>query len=133
MSNSPASRSDIPIFGELWQRIQALPKPVLEDSLIFRVFVQALVILGIIATDVAAETQMSFWTVPLSVVGATWSWHRRRKSNVAVKFLLAMAMLVALFAFFGNLFTQLNDTRLVLAELLIQLQVLHSFDLPPPS
>jgi len=59
-----------------------------------------------------------------------WSWHRRRKSNVAVKFLLAMAMLVALFAFFGNLFTQLNDTRLVLAELLIQLQVLHSFDLP---
>ena len=25
---------------------------------------------------------------------------------------------------------ELNDTRLVLAELLIQLQVLHSFDLP---
>jgi len=130
MSNSRASSSDIPIFGELWRRIQALPKPVPEDSLIFRVFVQALVIVGIIATDVAAGTQMSFWAVPLSVVGATWSWHRRRKSNVAVKFLLAMAMLVALFAFFGNLFTQLNDTRLVLAELLIQLQVLHSFDLP---
>lgn len=130
MSNSSASRSDIPIFGELWRRIQALPLPVPEDSLLLRVLVQTLVIVGIIATDVAAGTQISFWAVPLSVVGATWSWHRRRKRNVAVKFLLAMAMLVALFAFFGNLFTQLNDTRLVLAELLIQLQVLHSFDLP---
>jgi len=32
--------------------------------------------------------------------------------------------------FFNNLLASLNDTRLVLAELLIQVQVLHSFDLP---
>jgi protein-glutamine gamma-glutamyltransferase len=39
-------------------------------------------------------------------------------------------MLLAMGAFFARLFGQLNDTRLALAELLIQLQVLHSFDLP---
>ncbi|NET54855.1 MAG: DUF3488 domain-containing protein [Symploca sp. SIO2E6] len=101
-----------------------------EDSILLRLLVQGLVVVGIIAVDVAAETQMSFWAVPLSLVGATWSWYRRRDRNVPVKFLLAMGMLLAMGTFFGNLFTQLNDTRLVLAELLIQLQVLHSFDLP---
>jgi transglutaminase-like putative cysteine protease len=114
----------------LWQRIEAMPPPETENSILLRVLVQALVIVGIIATDIAAETQMSFWAVPLSIIGATWSWYRRRDRNVAVKFFLAIGMLLAMGAFFGNLFTQLNDTRLVLAELLIQLQVLHSFDLP---
>ncbi|NER46659.1 MAG: DUF3488 domain-containing protein [Symploca sp. SIO1A3] len=106
------------------------PIPSVEDSILLRLLVQGLVVVGIIAVDVAAETQMSFWAVPLSLAGATWSWYRRRDRNVPVKFLLAMGMLLAMGAFFGNLFTQLNDTRFVLAELLIQLQVLHSFDLP---
>lgn len=91
---------------------------------------QALVVVGIVATDVAAETQNSFWAMPLSLVGATWSWHNRRQRNIAVKFCIAIGMLVALGAFFGQLLGAFNDTRLVLAELLIQLQVLHSFDLP---
>jgi transglutaminase-like putative cysteine protease len=88
------------------------------------------VIVGIIATDIAAETQMSVWAVPLSILGATWSWYRRRHRNIAVKFFLAIGMLIAMGVFFNNLLASLNDTRLVLAELLIQVQVLHSFDLP---
>ncbi len=134
MTRSSESRplQKIPVFGDVWQRIEALPKPVPEDSLLLRIGVQAMVIVGIIATDVAAEfaTPISIWAVPMSIVGATWSWYRRRERNVTVKFLLAILMLGALALFFRNLFTQLNDTRLVLAELLIQLQVLHSFDLP---
>ncbi len=132
MSNSSATRQlrRLPGLNQLWQRIEAMPPPETENSILLRVLVQALVIVGIIATDIAAETQMSFWAVPLSIIGATWSWYRRRDRNVAVKFFLAIGMLLAMGAFFGNLFTQLNDTRLVLAELLIQLQVLHSFDLP---
>ncbi|MBW4622431.1 MAG: DUF3488 and DUF4129 domain-containing transglutaminase family protein [Cyanosarcina radialis HA8281-LM2] len=104
----------------------------IEDSLWLRVLVQALVIVGIIATDVAAASAnvMSWWAIPLSIVGATWSWYRRRDRNIAVKFLIAMGMLLAMGLFFRNLFGNLNDTRLVLAELLVQLQVLHSFDLP---
>lgn len=101
-----------------------------EDSLVFRVLVQSLVIVGIIATDVAAQTYMSVWAIPLSIIGATWSWKRRRKRNITMKFILALGMLAMLFVFLGNLVENLNDTRLALASLLVQLQVLHSFDLP---
>lgn len=117
-------------FNQLWQRLEAIPLPKTEESILLRVLVQVLVSIGIIATDVAAETQMSLWAVPLSMAGATWSWYRRKKRNVATKFAIAMGMLLTLPVFFGNLFANLNDTRLVLAELLVQLQVLHSFDLP---
>jgi hypothetical protein len=137
MTNGIRQLQRLPVFSQLWQRLEAMPPPVTENSILLRVLVQGLVIVGIIATDIAAETQNSFWAVPLSIVGATWSWYRcrdayggLRQRNIAVKFLLAIGMLLAMGAFFGNLFGQLNDTRLVLAELLIQLQVLHSFDLP---
>ncbi|HEY9636602.1 MAG TPA: transglutaminaseTgpA domain-containing protein [Coleofasciculaceae cyanobacterium] len=132
MSNSSGIRQlrRLPVFSQLWQRLEAMPIPQAENSILLRVLVQGLVIVGIVATDIAAETQMSFWAVPLSMVGATWSWYRRRDRNVTVKFFLAIGMLLAMGVFFGNLLGQLNDTRLVLAELLIQLQILHSFDLP---
>jgi transglutaminase-like putative cysteine protease len=107
-----------------------MPPPKTENSIWLRVLVQGLVIIGIIATDIAADTQMSFWAVPLSILGATWSWYRRSNRNVAVKFFLAIGMLLAMGSFFQNLLGNLNDTRLVLAQLLIQVQVLHSFDLP---
>jgi protein-glutamine gamma-glutamyltransferase len=120
----------LPVIGQVWRRLEAMPIPETENSIVLRVLVQALAIVGIIATDIAAETQTSLWAVPLSILGATWSWYRRRERNITVKFLLAIGMLLAMGAFFARLFGQLNDTRLALAELLIQLQVLHSFDLP---
>ena len=101
-----------------------------EESRLLRSLVQALVIVGIVATDVAAETQFSLWAVPLSIVGAIWSWYRRHDRNVPTKFCIAIAMLATLAAFFGRLLGELHDTRVLLAELLIQLQVCHSFDLP---
>ncbi|NJR52785.1 MAG: DUF3488 domain-containing protein [Leptolyngbyaceae cyanobacterium CSU_1_3] len=115
-----------------WQRTRAVPIPEPEDSILFRVLTQALVSVGILATDIAAETSLSLWAIPLSIVGATWSWHRRHDRNIPTKFALAIGMLVALATFFVNLVgnRELNDTRMVLVELLIQLQVLHSFDLP---
>ncbi|NJL67875.1 MAG: DUF3488 domain-containing protein, partial [Microcoleus sp. SM1_3_4] len=121
---------NLPVLGKLWQQIEAMPPPVTEDSLLLRILVQLLVIVGIVATDVAVEEVQNLWAVPVSIVGATWSWYRRRDRNVAVKFCIAIGMLAALFAFFTRLVQELNDTRLVLAQLLIQLQVLHSFDLP---
>ncbi|MBE9115827.1 DUF3488 domain-containing protein [Lusitaniella coriacea LEGE 07157] len=120
----------LPLLKQLWQRLESIPAPKTEESLLLRVLVQVLVIVGIIATDVAAETQMSLWAIPLGIVGATWSWYRRRRRNITAKFAIAIGMLLAMAAFFGNLLANLNDTRLVLAELLIQLQILHSFDLP---
>jgi len=89
-----------------------------------------MVVIGIIATDVAAETNLSLWAIPLSIIGATWSWYHRHDRNIGVKFGLALAMLGALGYFVSHLVGSLNDTRLVLAELLVQMQVIHTFDLP---
>jgi hypothetical protein len=107
-----------------------MPKPEAEDSISLRVLVQLLVIVGIVATDVAIAEPLNLWAIPVSIVGATWSYFRRRYRNVPVKFCIAIGMLVALAAFFGRLVGELNDTRLVLAQLLIHLQILHSFDVP---
>jgi transglutaminase-like putative cysteine protease len=101
-----------------------------EDSISLRVLVLGLVVLGTVATDIAAETTFSFWAIPLSTVGAIWSYYGRRNANIPVKFCIAIGMLVALGAFFGRFISQSNDTRLILAQLLIELQVLHSFDTP---
>lgn len=113
-------------------RFKALPPVEPEESILFRVLTQALVSVGILATAIASESYDILWAVPASIIGATWSWYGRRKRNIAVKFLIAIAMLVVLAAFFHRMLFggQLNDTRLILAEFLIQVQVLHSFDLP---
>jgi protein-glutamine gamma-glutamyltransferase len=128
MTNSP--QQQLPFLVQLQQRLAAMPKTETEESILLRVLVQNLVIVGIIATDVAAETQLSWWAIPLSIVGASWSYLRRRQRNIPTKFCIAIAMLVVLVVFLGNLVASLNDSRLVLAQLLVQLQVLHSFDLP---
>ncbi len=107
-----------------------MPRIPPEDSLLLRILVQAMVSVGILATDVAAETQMSLWAIPLSIVGATWSWYHRRDRNIGMKFALAFAMVGALGYFVVHLLGSTNDTRLVLAELLVQVQVIHTFDLP---
>ncbi|MEB3192473.1 MAG: DUF3488 and DUF4129 domain-containing transglutaminase family protein [Snowella sp.] len=117
-------------WSQMQQQMRSLPQPKTEDSLLFRILVQAMVIVGIVATDVAAQTEWSIWAVPLSILGAIWSWYRRAHRNVAVKFMLAIGMLLVLFVFLSNLLVNLNDSRIALAGLLVQLQVLHSFDLP---
>lgn len=106
-----------------------------EDSIPLRVCVQALVTVGILATDFAAADsadalRISIWAIPISTVGALWSWRQRRKHNIPAQFCIAIVMLIALGIFFSRLWGERNDTRLALATLLIHLQVLHSFDLP---
>ncbi|MCX7593787.1 MAG: DUF3488 and DUF4129 domain-containing transglutaminase family protein [Fischerella sp.] len=120
----------LPVGHDWRQNLLRSPVKEVEDSITLRVLVLALVVVGIVATDIAAETGFSFWAVPLSIVGSIWSYYRRRDRNISVKFCIAIGMLVALGAFLGRLLGELNDTRLALAELLIQLQVLHCFDIP---
>jgi protein-glutamine gamma-glutamyltransferase len=122
----------VSIVQQWRRRIQTLPLMPPEESIALRVLTQALVVIGMIATDVAAQNQMSIWTVPVSIVGSVWSWHRRYQRNIPTKFALALGMLLAMAAFFLKLLSpgELTDTRVVLVELLIHLQVLHSFDQP---
>ncbi|MBW4439919.1 MAG: DUF3488 and DUF4129 domain-containing transglutaminase family protein [Plectolyngbya sp. WJT66-NPBG17] len=119
-------------WQQIQAQIQAIPEAKPEESILFRVLTQSLVSVGILATDLAAETQLALWAIPLSAIGACWSWHRRRKKNTGFKFLLAIAMTIVLFSFFGKMIGsgQSGDNRLLLAEFLIQIQVLHSFDMP---
>jgi transglutaminase-like putative cysteine protease len=111
-----------------WQKREASPL-LTEESILLRILVQALVIVGIIATDVATESYTSLWSIPLSLVGGVWSWHQRKKRNIGAKFCIAMGMLLVLAIFLGNI-VAMQDSRVSLTQLLIQLQVLHSFDLP---
>ncbi|WP_414526465.1 DUF3488 and DUF4129 domain-containing transglutaminase family protein [Nodularia chucula] len=118
-------------IGRYWRQNDRGSAPTdVENALSLRLLVLALVIVGVVATDIASETQFSLWAVPLSILGATWSYYHRRSANIPVKFCIAIGMLIALGAFFGRLLGELHDTRLALAELLIQLQILHSFDTP---
>ena len=129
MPTFATERSLSPI-AKIQRQMAMMPKIAPEESLLLRVLVQSMVVVGIIATDVAAETTLSWWAIPLSIVGATWSWYHRHGRNIGAKFGLALAMLGALGYFVAHLVGSINDTRLVLAELLVQMQVIHTFDLP---
>lgn len=117
-------------FKNFQRYLESQPLSQAEESIPLRVMVQLLVFIGIAATDVAATVNNSVWAIPLSAIGACWGWHARHKRNISVKFCIAIAMLVMLVVFLGDLIRQTEETRLLLARLLIQLQVLHSFDLP---
>jgi transglutaminase-like putative cysteine protease len=120
----------ISLLAKIQRQMAMMPKTAPEESLLLRVLVQAMVVVGIVATDVAAETNLSLWAIPLSIIGSTWSWYHRHGRNIGAKFGLALAMLGALGYFVAHLVGSMNDTRLVLAELLVQMQVIHTFDLP---
>ena len=101
-----------------------------EDSIPLRVLVQIFVFISIGAMDSVASTSNSIWAIPLSAIAAVWAWYARRKRNVIVKLFIAIAMIAMLVIFLNDIVRQTEETRLSLAKLLIQLQVLHSFDLP---
>jgi len=124
------ANSPTPI-DRLWQGLEDQSTQfTTEESIPLRILVQLLVFVGIAATDVAASTNNSLWGIPLSAIGAGWGWYARRRKNILVKFAIAITMIVMLMVFLGKVIAQQDDTRILLAGLLIQLQVLHSFDLP---
>ena len=75
---TPATAHPTSILTRIQQQMAAMPKTSPEESLLLRILVQSMVVVGVIATDVAAETQMSIWAIPLSIFGATWSWYHFR-------------------------------------------------------
>lgn len=109
--------------------------PQAEHSIPLRILIQLLVSVGIASVAIAAAgvapaSLLNLLAIPTSGIGAYWSWRSRQRSNVAVKFVIALGMLMALGIFLTRLVGDSGDTRIRLAELLIHLQVLHSFDMP---
>ncbi|HEY9889876.1 MAG TPA: transglutaminaseTgpA domain-containing protein, partial [Candidatus Obscuribacterales bacterium] len=128
---SPDRPGRLPTWRDRWRR-GADPT---EEMIALRVLVQVLVSVGVASLTVAAigVTQASYFNllaIPLSAFGGYWSWQSRHRRNVAVKFFIAFGMLTALGVFLAGLVGGTGDTRVRLAELLIHLQVLHSFDMP---
>ena len=66
----------------------------------------------------------------LTAAGFALSWKRRRHRNLVIKMLLSILVILAAVMFMRRLMTSFYDSRLPLIELLLWLQVLHSFDLP---
>ena len=122
-------QSKIGTFDKLRQASESTIKGV-EDSIPLRVLVQIFVFISIGAMDAIASTSNSVWAIPLSAIGGVWAWYARRKRNIVVKLFIAIAMIAMLVVFLNDIVRQAEDTKLLLARLLIQLQVLHSFDLP---
>lgn len=116
-------------WQQISQRLQPRPLPP-EDSMALRIGVQILVCVGILATDSATGSWQSVWAIPLSLMGATWSWRQRHRRNIAAKCGIAIGMILVLAVFLNRLAGQAGDSRILLTELLIQVQILHAFDLP---
>ncbi len=127
--NSLKSKPDRNPLQQLQQNAEFTPTAA-EDSIPLRVIVQIFVFISIGAMDSVASSGNSVWAIPLSAIGAAWAYYARRKRNVVVKFFIAIAMIAMLVVFLNDLVRNADETRLLLARLLIQLQVLHSFDLP---
>jgi len=88
-------------------------------------------VLGVAVTGAAPLTDAVVVT-PLLAAGFAWSHVRRAADNSAMKALLALGALLALWRFFGavQVSASLDDTRQPLAQLFLAVQVLHAFDVP---
>lgn len=108
-----------------------LPHHPPEHSVPFRAATLATVMCGILATLHEQEWPAFAWfVVGLTALGFWVSYRRRTMSNWWIKALLFLAMLAALADFLVNLVYSPYDPRIPLANLLLWLQTLHSWDLP---
>lgn len=102
-----------------------------EHSIPFRIATLASVLCGILA--ILHEEQwppFSLLVIVATLAGSGWSYLRRATSNWLIKLFLSLIMLYALYDFLINLALTPYDPRVPLANLLLWLQTLHSFDLP---
>lgn len=101
-----------------------------ETSVRLRVAVLVNTLVAFLAYSTVDLDVMIWPPVALVIAGAAFSHVRREHRNLALKWLLAAGMLIALWQALGNLVRGAVDPRLALAQLLFWLQVLNSFDLP---
>jgi len=102
-----------------------------EDSIPLRVGVGVSVMVALVGALHQMDWPVYGWIIlPMTVAGFVFSWKRRRQSNWWVKAILSLLMPVVLVNFFLGLMATPYDPRLPLAELLLWLQTLHSFDVP---
>ena len=105
-----------------------------EDSIPLRVVVLAITMVSVAA--VMAQGALDPGTAAGSLVAiplGSWISHRRRRrKNVALKVVLATALIAALAGFLSRVryASSVDDARVALGSLFVWVQVIHSFDVP---
>ncbi len=116
---------------ERWKGFLAKHLSTAEESGVYRTWVTILVMYALTLTLHQIEWPSYWWMVLLLTPSASYlSYRRRHLPNLEIKIFLSFAMVALLFWFFTRLRMSAYDPRIPLAELLIWLQALHSFDLP---
>lgn len=106
-------------------------KPRAEHSIPYRIVTLLTILTGIVTILHMEEWPSFSWIIIVSTIaGFLVSYYRREKKNWWLKWIVSILMLIALVDFFQNLFANPFDPRIPLANLLLWLQALHSFDLP---
>ncbi len=102
-----------------------------ENSVALRVAVGVVVMLAIMATAQQLEwPHYAIGALVLTPLGMIASYQLRARNNWEIKAVLSILMVITMLRFFAALATSVFDPRVPLAELLLWLQTLHSWDLP---
>jgi transglutaminase-like putative cysteine protease len=114
-----------------WLEKYILHRPRPEHSIAYRVVTLATAMTGITAVLYLEEWPgFSLFVISLTILGFWVSWVRREKKNWWIKALISLGMMIALWDFFKTLILNPYDPRIALANLLLWLQTMHSYDLP---
>ncbi len=128
-SGAPPPKVPRGCLGGWFELLKRTKQP--EDSIPLRVGVGLSVGIAILAALHQMEWPYFGWAVlALTLAGSSFSWYRRTHSNWLLKVLLSILMLVVLLNFLVGLAANPYDPRFPLAELLLWLLTMHSFDLP---
>ena len=114
-----------------YYRLINRPHPA-EESKGFRAAVLAAVLISVV---VAVQYGAMGWPTGAPVLagvalGFYYSYRMRHSSNLVMKFILSILLLVVFAIFWTEIFGSVWDIRYPLVRLFLWLQVLHSFDVP---
>jgi len=102
-----------------------------ENSIALRLSIGITVLIAILSIlREESWPESSFWIVGLTVFGFWVSHVRRDKKNWWIRLLLAIAMVIVGYQGISGIVNSPFDPRIALTTLLMQLQVIHGFDMP---
>lgn len=103
-----------------------------EESARFRLGVLTTVLISACSAAWYSDIGIVFTILIMAgvITGFYFSYRTRYKSNLGVKFILSILLLVVFVLFWVELGSSIHDLRYPMIQLFLGLQVLHSFDVP---
>lgn len=107
-------------------------RPEHDTTLRVRILVTVAISILAVMLSGAAPFAESLLVLALLPAGFWWSHRRRASSNFVAKGVISIAAVLVLLRFFGGLvgIGSVDDARLPLTLMFLEIQVLHAFDLP---